>query len=73
MKMTIVVKTNARKEGVERLEDGSIRVSVNAPPQEGRANEAVIRVIAEHFAVAKSKIRIVGGLRSKKKVIEVCD
>lgn len=71
MKISIVVKPNARKEGVEKLADGTLRVAVNAPPVEGRANEAVIRVVAEHFGVAKSTVRVVAGMRGKKKVIEI--
>jgi uncharacterized protein YggU (UPF0235/DUF167 family) len=38
MKLTIKVKTNAKKNSVEQAADGSLRVFVKAPPQEGRPN-----------------------------------
>jgi len=71
MKVSVVVKPNARKESVETLTDGSLRVCVNASPREGLANEAVVRLLAEHFEVAKSSIHIVSGKRGKKKLVEI--
>ncbi|MFA7255336.1 MAG: DUF167 domain-containing protein [Candidatus Omnitrophota bacterium] len=71
MKYTIKVKTNAKKSSVEQAADGSLRVFVKAPPQEGRANEAVIEALAAHFKVPKSRVAIVGGFKSKQKIIEI--
>lgn len=71
MKYTIKVKTNAKKGAVEQAADGSLRVFVKAPPQEGRANEAVIEALASHFKVPKSRVAIVGGFKSKQKIIEI--
>ena len=71
MKLQITVKPNSRKPGVEKLPDGTYRVAVNAPPQEGRANEEVIEALADHFGVRKSDVRIVLGASGKKKVVEI--
>lgn len=71
MKIEITVKSNSRKPGVEKLPDGTYRVSVNAPPREGRANEEVIVALADFFGVKKSGIRIVLGTSGKKKVVEI--
>ena len=71
MKLQIAVKPNARRAGVEKLADGTYRVSVNAPPREGRANEAVIEALADFFGVPKSSIRIVMGVSGRKKVVEI--
>jgi uncharacterized protein (TIGR00251 family) len=70
MRIEVVVKPNARKEAVEKLPDGSYRVSVNAPPQEGRANEAVIALLAKFFKIPKSSITILRGERGRRKLIE---
>lgn len=53
------------------LPDGSYRVSVAAPPHEGRANEAVIELLSDHFHVPKSTIRIVMGGTGRKKLLEI--
>lgn len=71
MKISVSVKPNARKERVERLTNGSYRVTVNAPPHEGRANEALIEVLADFFDVPKSRVVIVSGGSGRKKVVEI--
>jgi len=71
MKISVMVKPNARHEDVTPQEDGTILVRVNAPPVEGRANERVIRLLAKHFGVAASRVRIVAGLHGKRKLVEI--
>lgn len=71
MKIEVLVKTNARKTLVEPTGPNSLRVSVNAPPLEGRANEAVCEAIADYFNVAKSRVTILRGHTSKKKLVDV--
>lgn len=46
-------------------------VSVKECPVEGRANEAITKLLAEHFGVSRSQIKLVSGAISKKKVFEV--
>lgn len=71
MKYTIKVKTNAKENTVLEGPGGELRVMVKAPPQEGRANEAVIETLAAHFKVPKSSIAIVGGFKSKNKIVRI--
>jgi len=61
---------NARKESVIEA-DGVLVVRVNVVPEKGKANEAVIKLLAKHFKVAKSKVKIVRGLTSRNKVVEI--
>ena len=71
MKLNVVVKPNARKNAVETREDGSLVVYVSTPPIEGRANERLVEVLAEHFGRPRRDIVIVSGVRSKRKIVEV--
>jgi hypothetical protein len=71
MKYTIKVKTNAKENAVLEGPGGELRVLVKAPPQEGRANEAVTKTLAVHFKVPKSRVAIVGGFKSKTKIVSV--
>lgn len=73
MKYTLHVKPNARHEKVEPQPDGSLKVHVNAPPQEGRANDRVIELLAKHFKVPKSRISVVHGASGRNKVIEIIE
>ena len=71
MKYTIKVKTNAKENAVLEGPGGELRVLVKAPPQEGRANEAVIETMAAYFKVPKNRVTLVGGFKSKTKIIKI--
>jgi uncharacterized protein (TIGR00251 family) len=72
MKIQVKVKPNSRTEEVSQ-EGDSFVVKVKEPPKEGKANQAVIKLLAEHFGVSQSRVRILSGLRSRNKVIEVVE
>lgn len=46
-------------------------VSVNSPPVDGKANEAVIRVLADVFGVPKGAVAIVRGETGRKKTVRI--
>jgi len=46
-------------------------VSVHAPAREGKANRAVIELLAAHFSVSRSSIKIIRGESSKRKLVEI--
>lgn len=71
MKLTVEVKTNAKKEGVEKTEDNIFIVRVNVPPVEGKANKRVIALLAKYLKKPKSAFEITGGLKSKRKTIKL--
>lgn len=52
-------------------EEGRLKVQLTAPPVEGKANQALIKVLAEHFGVKKRKVKILFGKRTPNKVVEV--
>jgi uncharacterized protein (TIGR00251 family) len=70
MKIQVKVKPNSRTEELSQEGDSFI-VKVKEPPKEGKANQAVIKLLAEHFGVARSQVRILSGFRSRSKVVEV--
>jgi len=72
MKIQVKVKPNSRTAEVSREGDSFI-VKVKEPPREGRANQAVIKLLAEHFGIPQSQVRILSGLKSRNKVIEVAE
>ncbi|MBI4368013.1 MAG: DUF167 domain-containing protein [Candidatus Omnitrophica bacterium] len=71
MKLFIHVKSSAKENKVEKIDDAHFRVLVKAPPKEGRANQAVLDVLSEYFDVPKSSLSILSGKNSKQKVVEM--
>jgi uncharacterized protein len=51
--------------------DGALKISVNAPPVEGRANDALVKFVAQLLKVARSSVTIAAGASSRNKVIRV--
>jgi uncharacterized protein (TIGR00251 family) len=72
MKIQVKVKPNSRTEELSQEGDSFI-VKVKEPPKEGKANQAVIKLLAEHFSVSQSQVRILSSFRSRKKVIEIVE
>ncbi|MFA5033838.1 MAG: DUF167 domain-containing protein [bacterium] len=70
MKISVTVKLKSKQEKVEKTDAGYL-VYVKAPPIENKANEAVIKLLAEHFNVSKSQVIILKGLTSKHKIVEI--
>ena len=65
------VTARAKRPGVEQLSDGTWRVAVSAPAEDGKANAAVIDALAKHLDVPKSAVKIVRGLASRNKEVEI--
>lgn len=66
------------KAKVERIKkearsDGSLlyKIYVNAPPEDGKANEAVIKLLSKALGVAKSSLTITHGHTSREKTIKI--
>jgi hypothetical protein len=60
----------ARSEIVGRYEEGW-KVRVSAPPDRGRANEAVVALLGEALGVGRGAVRVVSGRAARDKVVEV--
>ena len=65
------VQPGASRNRVSGVRDGTLRVSVTAPPNAGRANAAVLELLAATLRVAGSRLRIVRGHSSRDKVVAV--
>ncbi len=72
MKIQVRVKPNSRTEEVSQ-EGNSFIVKVKEPPKEGKANQAVVKLLAKHFGVPQGQVRILSGFKSKNKVIEIVE
>jgi hypothetical protein len=48
-----------------------IEIGVMSKPQKGKANTEIIKKLANHFHVSSSHVRIVAGMKSKSKIVEI--
>jgi uncharacterized protein (TIGR00251 family) len=71
MKISVKVKPNSKQEKIEKMGERDFSVWVKEKPQEGKANKAVTKVLAEYFGVPQSKVVLLKGKTSREKTFEV--
>ena len=52
-------------------DDKKIIVGLTSIPEKGKANRELIKKLAKHFKIHSSKVNIISGFKSKKKIVEV--
>lgn len=71
MRIYAKVTPRAGKNEVLKISDGGYKVRVTSPPEKGKANEAVIELLADYFHVAKNCVHITGGKSARIKIIDI--
>lgn len=71
MKISVKVKPNSKQNLVEEAGENQYTVRVKEKAIEGRANDAVIALLARYFGVPKSNITVIVGAKSRNKVLAV--
>jgi hypothetical protein len=72
--ITLAVKVTPRAPKDEitgTLADGTVKLRVTAPPEQGKANEAVCRLLAAAYGVSRSAVTIVSGATASRKRVRI--
>ena len=75
-KIEIKVTTNANSDKIVIAEEGGcyqIKVYVTVTPEDGKANNQVIKLLAKELKIQKSKFSIIKGAKSRNKTIAIED
>lgn len=70
MQINIKVITKAKENKIKQEKDG-LKVYLTVVPEKGKANELLIKVLADYFKVSKSLVKIIKGEKSKDKTIKI--
>ncbi len=70
LRVRIEVKTEAREEKIEKIDESHYLVWVKAPRIKGKANEAILKLLKHFF---KRQVRLVSGATSTTKIVDVYD
>lgn len=70
MDITIKVKPRAKENKVEQ-EKEKLKISVKAPPEQGKANKEVVGILSKHFSTPRSSIHILKGHKSQNKIVRI--
>jgi uncharacterized protein YggU (UPF0235/DUF167 family) len=69
--LTVKVQPRSKAPGVEELGLGDYRVRVGAAPEKGRANREVVERLAAHLDVPPSRLTLVRGASSSRKIFKI--
>ncbi len=70
-KFKVHISPNAHTDTIKIRKDGTLHIHVNAPPEKGKANEKVIKIIADWLEISKKEVRIAQGVTNKIKLLEI--
>jgi uncharacterized protein (TIGR00251 family) len=65
------VQPKAKRTGVQGEQASALKVAVTAPPEDGKANEAVVELLRDVLKVPRSRLEILSGHTNRNKVLLV--
>lgn len=71
MRVNVRVIPRAKINRVEVQPDGTLRIHTTTAPTDGKATADVIKMLARHYGVPKTSIRLIRGETSRDKVFEI--
>jgi len=69
-RIDVLVKPRASRDSIEGWQEGALVVRLCAPPVEGAANKALVKILAAKAGIAKGRVRVVSGGKSRFKTLE---
>jgi uncharacterized protein (TIGR00251 family) len=71
MFIKVKVSPGCKKDEIIKKKDDEFEVKVKEKAEEGRANRAVIKVLADYFKIDESRIKLVKGFKTRNKIFEI--
>ena len=65
--LPVRAQPGARRAGMQGERAGALKVAVTAPPEDGRANQALIEELRKALGVKRSQVELIGGQTSRDK------
>ncbi len=65
--LPVRAQPGARKASVKGEQGGMLKLAVTAPPEDGRANEALVELLRELFQLKRSQVELIAGPTSREK------
>lgn len=71
LRLEVIVSPRSARTRIMGVHDDRLKIQLAAPPAEGRANQALVRFLAEILEIPKAQIEIVGGATNKRKTVRL--
>jgi len=71
IEVKVRVYARARKQEIDELPSGELKLKVKSPPVQGKANREVIEALSSYFRLSPSRIKIIRGEKSRLKLVSL--
>lgn len=71
MKLNINVIPRSSETKIVEQNDNFLKIKIKSAPEKGKANDELIKFLAKHFKISKSKVNIIKGKTSRNKIVEI--
>jgi uncharacterized protein (TIGR00251 family) len=65
----VIAQPGAKRSAIVKFHDGAVKIAVNQPPDKGRANEAIMELLADALNLPIRSLELVAGATSRRKMI----
>lgn len=72
MRIYIKVIPRSSKSEIIKISEGDYKAKITAVPENNKANEMLVEMLADYFNTSKSLVKIVGGKTARTKIIDIC-
>ena len=69
--LSVRVHAGTKRDAVTGVHDGAVKIALQAPPVDGRANEALIAFLAEKLGLPRARLSLIAGAGSRSKVVRI--
>lgn len=66
-----IIPRSPKNEFAGELSDGTLKIKIAAPPEKGKANEALCLFLAQHYGVPKANVKVVSGHTAPLKLVRI--
>ena len=71
LRLQVQVMPNAKRTGVAGMHGDAVKIRLQAQPVEGKANEALVRFVADALDLPKNAVEVSHGATSRRKLLEI--
>lgn len=71
VRLGVHVQPRAARSEIAGVHGDALKIRLTSPPVEGAANDALVKFLAETFAVGRRAVRILAGEHSRSKIVEI--
>jgi len=71
--LPVRVQPGAARQALEGEHQGRLKVALNAPPEKGKANKALLRYLAKTLGISRTSVALVSGHTNRNKLVALRD